>query len=163
VRLPFLPDFPAPPSPLLSDLSFPQIGGALTGNASWRWCFFINLPTGGFALLLLIFFLKLNPHEPPKFAHFLATFDFLGLALLMSGIILLCVGFTSGEEDWAAPQTIACLLVGVAVLVVAGYVEVTTKRSAVIPPRLFKIRTSAAILFGAFGPSFPSSFHFLVS
>lgn len=35
------------------------IGGVLTDNLSWRWCFYINLPLGGTGMLMLIFFLNL--------------------------------------------------------------------------------------------------------
>lgn len=132
----------------------PLLGGVLTSKASWRWCFWINLPTASLALVLLFFFLNLNPHTPPKIAYLISTFDFLGLFLLVAGLVVLLVGFTSGETSWSSAQTIACLVVGVCTLLAAVGVELKTKRSPIIPPRLFRIRTSAALLIGVFFQAF---------
>jgi MFS family permease len=57
----------------------PIIGGLLTQRASWRWCFYINLPTSSFAFVMLLFSLKLNPTKKYTFAMLRKTFDFLGL------------------------------------------------------------------------------------
>lgn len=105
---------------------------------NWRWCFWINLPVGAFALAVLAYFLKLNPHDPPSGRQLLAEFDFLGLFLLTVGLVVLLFGFSSGESDWSSVNTIVCLTVGCAVLVAAVVVELTTKRSPIIPPRMFK-------------------------
>lgn len=43
-----------------------------------RWCFWINLPTCGIALVLLFFFLNLNPSTGDP-AELKRTFDILGL------------------------------------------------------------------------------------
>lgn len=57
----------------------PILGGLLTQWASWRWCFYINLPTSSFAFVMLLFSLKLNPTKKYTFAMLRKTFDFLGL------------------------------------------------------------------------------------
>lgn len=38
----------------IASVAGPLIGGALTEKASWRWAFFINLPSGAVAALLLL-------------------------------------------------------------------------------------------------------------
>jgi MFS family permease len=40
----------------------PILGGALTDKASWRWCFWINLPFGGIALATVFFYFS----NPPR-------------------------------------------------------------------------------------------------
>ena len=68
--------------------------------------------------------------------------------------MVLLFGFSSGESNWSSTETIACLTIGCVVLCAAIVVELKTKRSPIIPPRLFKIRTSAAVLIGTFMQSF---------
>ncbi|KAL8279315.1 hypothetical protein RQP46_008352 [Phenoliferia psychrophenolica] len=87
----------------------PLCGGLLTEYVSWRWCFFINLPTGGFALALLVFSLKLNPHKGMTFADFKRTFDFFGLFLIIAGVVCVLIGFSSGQTAWKTPETIVLL------------------------------------------------------
>jgi DHA2 family multidrug resistance protein len=45
----------------------PAVGGFLTEYASWRWCFFINVPGGIISLLLIWAFLPEGPVNPRRF------------------------------------------------------------------------------------------------
>ncbi|KAJ7231878.1 MFS general substrate transporter [Mycena haematopus] len=125
----------------------PLLGGILTEKASWRWCFWINLPTGGIAGIMLLF-VNVPPVRKMTFAEFLQKFDFLGIFLLMTGTGTLLAGFSiAADNGWNDGATIALVVVGPVLLALATVVESRTTRMAIIPLRLLKTRTTLS-LFG---------------
>ncbi|WWC92921.1 uncharacterized protein L201_007884 [Kwoniella dendrophila CBS 6074] len=128
----------------------PLLGGILTEKASWRWCFYINLPTCAIAFALLVFTLKLNPTRKLTFAELSRTFDFLGLALIMVASALLIVGFSrAADYGFGTGSTYGVILAGAVLLIAAIAHFLNTKRNAIIPARMFKNRTTAFFLIGS--------------
>lgn len=80
----------------------------------------------------------------------MSQFDFFGLALLMSGVICILIGLNNGEFSWSSAETIALLCVGCTLLVLAAINEILTTRSPIVPPRLFKTRTTGILLITCF-------------
>ncbi|KAF8921132.1 MFS general substrate transporter [Mucidula mucida] len=129
----------------------PLLGGVFTDHTVDMF----SRPTGGVATLILFFFLNLNPHVGRTFREHVQTFDFIGLGLIVSGVICLLIGFNFSETScscdcWQQAKTIALIAIGGVLLVSAAVYECFTERSPIIPPRLFKTRTTAVILISSF-------------
>ena len=65
---------------ILGPIVGPALGGWLTENLSWRWVFFINLPIGIVAFMVLNLFMESDPGGQER------PFDFLGFAALITFI-----------------------------------------------------------------------------
>jgi len=96
----------------------PTLGGWITDNYSWRWIFFINLPVGIVALLLIARLLE-DPPWIKRVARGGISIDYVGVALLVIGVGALQIMLDKGqEEDWFASPFIVAL----AVTAVAGLI-----------------------------------------
>jgi len=68
----------------------------------------------------------------------------------MGAIVCLLVGFNQSQTSWSSASTIALIVIS-GVLFAAGIVnELYTKRIPIIPPRIFKTRTTGLILVSVF-------------
>jgi len=73
----------------------PTLGGWLTDNFGWRWCFYINLPVG--ALCALGIFAFIRPSRPIR----RDPFDGFGFAMLSLGVGSLQLMLDRGQlKDW---------------------------------------------------------------
>ena len=86
----------------------PLIGGWLTENVSWHWIFYVNIPIGIVALVVIQ---RLLPTVKTKAAT--RNFDFLGGVIFTVAMAFLLVGLTNKQfSDWTDPLVGGFILIG---------------------------------------------------
>ncbi|KAI1264694.1 major facilitator superfamily protein [Xylariaceae sp. FL1019] len=82
----------------------PLVGGVLTDRATWRWCFYINLPIGAVSAAIIFVFFKTPPASKPEDASLvekIRQMDLPGTALLMGAVISYILALQYGGQSHA--------------------------------------------------------------
>jgi MFS family permease len=134
----------------------PLLGGVFTDDLTWRWCFYINLPIGGVAAVLIFFFFNTPRAAKPQQATLGEKFlqmDLLGTFILMAAFVCLILALQWGgtTKSWGSADVIG-VLVGFALLITLFIgIEIWLDDRALIVPRLMKQKTIAFLaLFQTF-------------
>jgi len=124
----------------------PTLGGWITDNYTWNWCFFINIPVGAAALFLVSNFL----HDPPNLERVRTPVDWLGIILLTAGVGSLQYVLEEGNaKDWFASTLILrlAILSGVCLVGLVWWQLSRHNEHPVIDLRVLHNRTLAASIF----------------
>ena len=117
----------------VASVAGPLLGGFFVETLSWRWVFYVNLPIGIVAVLVVA--LRLHLHTPSH-RH---AIDYLGAALLTAGVSSLILLTTWGGNlyDWGSPVIVGLGVAGVALLV-AFVLQERRAAEPIVPLGLFR-------------------------
>jgi DHA2 family multidrug resistance protein len=137
----------------------PTLGGWITDNYTWNWCFFINIPIGIVSAFLVYNFLQ----DPPN-SRVITKVDYGGIALLALGLGSLQYVLEEGQQnDWFQDPLILRLAIfsGICLLSMIYWELSPRNRAPVVDFRVLKnkqlsasIALFVALGFGLYGGTY---------
>ncbi|KAJ4397737.1 hypothetical protein N0V93_001972 [Gnomoniopsis smithogilvyi] len=131
----------------------PFVGGIIVERTTWRWVFWINLPVGGVALVVLFLFLRVSSAKEMTLLQKMKRIDFVGNAMIMASSVAILYALTYGGSlySWSNARVVVPLVLGLVGLVLFLFFEGSNwVREPVTPVRLFTHRTGAIVGINTF-------------
>ena len=128
----------------LSSIIGPVVGGFITDQISWRWVFWVNLPIGVVAALIIGFALREPKHESRP------SIDYAGATLLMVAISLLMLAMVEGGSGGVFSSQNVLLFIASAILLALFVLVEKRAVDPIIPLDLFRNKTIAIAIPAGF-------------
>lgn len=134
----------------------PILSGVFTTKATWRWCFWFNLPPGAVTLATMLFFFRPPPRSPRDdreklgIGERIKSLDLIGCGIFIPAIFMLLLALTRGnvEQAWGSATVVGLFVGGGVLLLVFVFWERRKGDEAMIPGRLLQRRAiSCSVLF----------------
>jgi EmrB/QacA subfamily drug resistance transporter len=121
----------------------PALGGLITGTVGWRWVFYINVPAGLIAAILI----GTTLHE--SFERRSHRLDWVGTLTLTGGVAALLLGVSEGSRaGFAQPAVLALLAAALVLLVVFGRNERNAAEPLIDPGLVRRPIVAAGLAIG---------------
>lgn len=111
----------------------PPLGGILVDTLGWRWIFFVNIPVGAVALVMVLRFVPLLETHKHRF-------DLLGVLLSTVGLFLVVFGLQEGNSLGWGFQVWGMILAGIVVLVLFIVWQARNPSEPLLPLELLRDR-----------------------
>lgn len=132
----------------------PFFGGLLVSYSTWRWAFYMSLPIGGVAVVLLFAFLQVKYDKSQTWATKFSSLDWLGNAVFVGGTVpvLIALGWAGGQHAWSSYQVLVPLIVGLAAMGVFIALEGNARLTPnpIMPLHLFGNSISSSVFLLTF-------------
>ncbi|WP_276358336.1 MDR family MFS transporter [Cohnella caldifontis] len=128
----------------MSSIFGPLLGAYITDHIRWEWVFYINLPLGLLAFLMIAFFYR------ESIEHAKQKIDWLGACSLLGAVVCLMFALELGGKTYAWDSVqILSLFAGFAVLAVFFLFIETKAEEPIISYSLFRKRLYTTSVLGA--------------
>ncbi|HEY5226113.1 MAG TPA: DHA2 family efflux MFS transporter permease subunit [Methylovirgula sp.] len=119
----------------------PTLGGFITDSTSWRWIFYINVPVGIIAVILV----SLLVEDPPWARARRRGTDFIGLGLIAIGLGCLQIMLDRGEdENWFNSGFIVAMAMIAAAGIVGAILWLLIAKKPIVHLSVFRDNNFAA-------------------
>ncbi|PGH27332.1 hypothetical protein AJ80_01044 [Polytolypa hystricis UAMH7299] len=124
----------------------PVMGGVFTQLATWRWCFYINLPIDGVAFIIIFFFLEIETPKTPIIDG-LRAIDWLGSVTVVGGTVMFLLGLEYGGVSfpWSSATVICLIVFGIVTLGLFLLIQGKLSKYPIMPLWLFTHRSLVAV------------------
>ncbi len=130
----------------LASVLGPAVGGLITDHLNWRWVFYVNLPLGAVACILVSVLLpRFSPVAPDE------PLDYKGAFFLLAALFPLFLALTWADTEyaWVSAQILGLLSCS-ALMFALFFIAERSARQPVLPLSLFRdpiFRVSVAAMF----------------